>query len=185
MANEIIAYRQRPIHAQLAKNLKIVAWVLTAVVLTLVGLMQRVSIDLGFDTSFLPPFHAAVNAAAAATLIIALIFIKLGKVTAHRNTILVAMALSVVFLLSYVLYHITNEPVRYQGEGAIKLIYLSLLFSHIILAAVSLPFILFAFITGITNNFNSHLKLVKWVFPMWLYVAITGPICYLMLRPFY
>jgi putative membrane protein len=95
------------------------------------------------------------------------------------------MGFSVVFLLSYVVYHMTNDPTRYQGDGMARMIYFLLLISHIIFAAVSLPFILFTFIAAWTNRFDDHRRLARWVYPMWLYVAVTGPICYLMLRPYY
>lgn len=183
--SDITSYRKRPAKSALAKKLGIAAWVLSAVVLILVGAMQRMRFDLGFDTSLLPPFHAAVNAAAALTLVVALISIKRGNVTAHKRAIFVAMGLSVLFLLSYVAYHISNDPTKFGGEGAIKVFYYVLLITHIVLAGVSLPFILFAFISGITNQFDKHKKLVRWVFPMWLYVALTGPVCYFLLRPYY
>jgi putative membrane protein len=97
----------------------------------------------------------------------------------------VAMSLSVLFLLSYVAYHMTSEPTRFGGVGSIRTVYFMLLASHILLAAVSLPFILFTFIAAWTNRFKAHRKLARWVFPLWLYVALTGPICYWMLRPYY
>ena len=96
-----------------------------------------------------------------------------------------AMILSVLFLLSYVAYHMTNDPTRYGGVGGMRTLYFILLGTHIVFAAVSLPFIMFTFIAGWTNRFAAHRKLASWVFPLWLYVAITGPICYWMLRPYY
>jgi putative membrane protein len=96
-----------------------------------------------------------------------------------------AMFLSVLFLLSYVAYHMTNDPTRYGGTGAMRTVYFLLLITHIVSAAVSLPFILFTFIAGWTNRFAAHRKLARWVFPLWLYVAVTGPVCYWMLKPYY
>ncbi|MGE9270289.1 MAG: DUF420 domain-containing protein [Verrucomicrobiales bacterium] len=185
--NEREAWLSRKPNEALAGKLKGVAWVLSAVVLALVGAMQRIQLDLpeGWDTSFLPPFHASVNAAGAVVLVFALVFVKQGKIGLHRLAMGIAMGLSVVFLLSYVGYHITNDPTRYGGEGAMKTVYLSLLFTHIIAAAVSFPFILFTFIAAWTNRFEAHRRLARWVFPLWLYVAVTGPICYWMLRPYY
>ena len=109
----------------------------------------------------------------------------MGKVRLHRSTMLAAMGFSVLFLLSYVAYHMTNDPTKYGGEGVARTIYFILLITHIILAAISLPFILFTFIAAWTNRFEAHRSLARWVYPMWLYVAVTGPICYLMLRPYY
>lgn len=186
---------------QLSKKLHVLAWILTAVVLALVGLMRRVKIPLpeGWDFSFLPPFHASVNALTAVVLVVALYFIRQKRVEEHRKAIYVAMGLSVLFLLSYVAYHFTTPETIYgdvdsngkldAGElaavGSARTVYLVLLISHIVLAAVSLPLILFTFIRAFTGQYERHRKLARWVFPLWLYVAITGPVCYWMLKPFY
>lgn len=187
MSDERSEWLQKPEKVELNRKLRVVAWVVSALVLLLVAAMQRIRIPLpeGWDTSMLPPLHAAVNAAGAVVLVAALIFIKQGKVAAHRAAMVTAMGLSVLFLLSYVAYHMTNDPTRYGGEGAMRTVYFVLLITHIVSAAVSFPFILFTFIAGWTNRFAAHRKLARWVFPLWLYVAVTGPVCYLMLRPYY
>lgn len=201
MNDERRQWLARPPREELSKKLGIAAWVLTAAVLGLVSLMRRVKIPLpeGVDLSFLPPFHAAVNATAAVVLVIALIAVLKGRIGLHRKMIMTAMGLSVLFLLSYVAYHFTSNEVKFGDAnldgivdpaelskvGGMRTVYLILLASHIILAAVSLPFILFTFIAGWTNRFSAHKRLAKWVFPIWLYVAVTGPVCYLMLRPYY
>lgn len=185
----------------LAAKLRRVAWILTVLVLGLVVLMREVRIPLpeGVALSFLPPAHAIINGLAAIVLISALFAVKLGNITLHRRLILVAMGLSVLFLLGYVAYHFTTEEVKFgdsnhDGEvdaaeaaslGAIRSLYLLLLISHIVLAAVSFPFILLTFIAGWTRQFDKHRKLARRVYPLWLYVALTGPICYLMLQPYY
>lgn len=171
----------------LAKKMNRIAWVLTVVVLLLVGLMRRVKISLpeGWDFSFLPPFHASVNALTAVVLLIAYYFIRKKEVEKHRKAIYVAMGLSVLFLLSYVTYHFTTPDTLYCGEGNIRIAYFALLITHVILAALILPFILFTFIRAYTGQIERHRKMAKWVFPLWLYVAVTGPICYLMLMPCY
>ncbi len=201
MSDERQQWLARPPREELARKLGIAAWVLTAVVLGLVGLMRQVKIPLpeGVSLSFLPPFHAAVNATAAVVLIIAFIAVIKGRIALHRRMMLTAMALSVLFLLSYVAYHFTSGEVKFGDVnsdglvdaaerakvGGMRTVYLLLLASHIILAAVSLPFILFTFIAAWTNRFIVHKRLARWVYPLWLYVAITGPVCYLMLRPYY
>lgn len=188
-------------NVQLAKKLNIAAWIVSGAVLLLVGLMRQVKITLpaGVDLSFLPPFHATLNALTAVVLLVALYFIKQKKVTQHRQAIYVAMGLSILFLLSYVAYHFTAPATLYGDanhdgvvDAAEKLavggsrgFYLILLITHITLAAGILPFILFTFIRAFTNQFDRHKKMARWVFPLWLYVAITGPICYLMLMPYY
>jgi putative membrane protein len=149
--------------------------------------MQKVRLPLpdGWSTTFLPPIHAGINAVAAVVLLVSVIFIKLGNVRMHRATMVAAMGLSVLFLLSYVAYHMTNDPTRFPPGAPLRGLYLFLLITHILAAAVSLPFILFTFIAGWTNRFTAHRRLARWVFPLWLYVAVTGPVCYWMLRPYY
>lgn len=172
---------------KLAKTLRVWAWVITVAVLFLVGLMRQVKIPLpeGVSFSFLPPIHASLNALTAVVLIFAFRFIKQKKVEQHRKAIYLAFALSVGFLLSYVLYHFTTPETLYGGEGFMRTVYFILLISHIVLAAGIFPFILFTFIRAYTNQIDQHKKMARWVFPFWLYVAITGPICYLMLLPYY
>ncbi len=187
MSDERSEWLAKPANEALSRKLKLVSWVLSTVVLLLVVVMQKVRLPLpdGWSTSMLPPFHAGVNAAGALVLILALVFIKQGKVAAHRAAMMAAMGLSVLFLLSYVAYHMTNDPTRYGGEGPMRTVYFFLLITHIVSAAVSFPFILFTFVAGLTNRFSDHRRLARWVFPLWLYVAVTGPVCYLMLRPYY
>ena len=95
------------------------------------------------------------------------------------------MVCSALFLLCYVAYHFTTPETKFGGEGSIRIVYFVLLISHIVLAAVSFPLILFTWIFGFTGQVTRHRKFSKITFPMWLYVAITGPACYLMLRPYY
>ena len=186
---------------QLEKKMNIGAWVLTVVVLLLVGLMRQVKIPLpdGWDFGVLPPFHATVNAVTAVVLLAALYFIKQKNVAAHRRAIYVAVGLSVLFLLSYVAYHFTTPETLYgdadgdgvlsatelAAAGSMRTIYLVLLLTHIVLAAVIFPFILFTFIRAYTGQFERHKRMARWVWPIWFYVAVTGPIVYLMLRPYY
>jgi putative membrane protein len=201
MQNERAHWLARPPQDELARKLAIAAWILTAAVLALVGLMRRVKLPLpdGVSLSFLPPLHAAVNALAAVVLVIALVAVLKGRIALHRRMMMVAMGLSVLFLLSYVAYHFTSNEIKFgdlnldgivdeterAGVGGMRTVYLVLLASHIVLAAVSLPLILFTFIAGLTNRFAAHRRLARWVYPMWLYVAVTGPVCYWMLRPYY
>ncbi len=186
---------------ELARRLTVGAWIATAVVLLLVGLMRRVKLPLpeGWDFGFLPPFHATLNALTALVLVYALYEIKRGNVAAHQRAIYVAIGLSVLFLLSYVAYHFTTPETLFgdadhdgvlsaaelAAVGGARTAYLVLLLSHIVLAALILPFILFTFIRAYTHQFEKHRRMARWVFPIWLYVAITGPIAYLMLMPYY
>lgn len=196
-------YLQREPKLALSKSLKITAWVLTAVVLGLVGMMRRPELKItlpdGFSFSFLPPVHATLNSIVAIALVVAVLAIKNKNVKLHTRAISVAMISSVLFLLCYVAYHFTTAETLFgdlnrdgvvdaleKGRaGSARTIYFVFLISHIILAGVSLPFILFTWINGLTNQFAKHKKLARWVFPMWLYVAVTGPICYFLLKPYY
>ncbi len=169
------------------KKLSRVAWVLTFIVYALVLSMGKLKEFMpdDLDFSFLPPFHSTMNALVALCLIAALVFIKKKDVKNHQRSINVAMVLSVFFLLSYVTYHITMDHTSFGGEGAIRYVYFFILNTHIILAGISLPFILQTFVRGYTGQVEKHRKMAKWVFPIWLYVAITGPVIYLMLLPYY
>ena len=171
---------------KLAKKLNILAWIITIIVMALVSLMRRVEkIDLGLDLSYLPGVHALLNTGAALALIFAYYFIRKKDILNHKKSIYAAILLSCLFLLSYVLYHFTHEEISFGGEGWLRTIYLLLLISHILLAALTFPFILFTFVRAYTNQIEKHKKLAKWIYPFWLYVTISGPICYLMLRPYY
>ncbi len=185
----------------LAKRLNVGAWIVSILVLLLVGMMRSIKIPVpaNWDFSLLPPFHATLNALTALALIAALIFIKQKKIRLHRNAMYLALTLSALFLLSYVVYHFTNPETIYgdsDGNGVLsaaelaavgstRTIYLIVLLSHIALAAISLPLILFTFIKAYTKQFVKHRNMARWVYPLWLYVAITGPVCYLMLMPYY
>ncbi|MCE2821998.1 MAG: DUF420 domain-containing protein [Bacteroidota bacterium] len=169
----------------LEKKLNTLAYVVSVVVLLLVGLMRRVKIETDIDFSFLPPVHASLNALTAVILVVAFIHIKNRRVEQHRKAIYAAMVTSALFLLSYVLYHFTTPETRFGGEGTIRYIYFFILVTHIVLAAVTLPFILLTFNRAYTDQFDRHKKMARWVFPLWLYVAVTGPVCYLMLKPYY
>ncbi|MCP3930048.1 MAG: DUF420 domain-containing protein [Bacteroidetes bacterium] len=186
---------------KLAKKLNTIAWVVTVFVLLLVGMMRRIKIELpeGWDFCFLPPFHAGVNALTFFVLLVAFYFIKQKRIEAHRKTIYIAVGLSVLFLLSYVTYHITTpetlfgdvngdrivSPEEIASVGSIRSVYFFFLITHILLAGIILPFILFTFVRAYTNQVEKHRKMAKWVFPLWLYVTLSGPICYLMLMPYY
>lgn len=187
MNDERKAWLARPPQEELSKKLGFAAWILSTVVLLLVVAMQKIKLPLpdGWSTAFLPAVHAGINSVAAVVLLVSVIAIKLGKVRLHRAGMVLAMLLSVLFLLSYVTYHMTHESTRYGGVGGIRTVYFLLLVTHIVSAAVSLPFILFTFIAAWTNRFAAHRRLARWVFPLWLYVAVTGPICYWMLKPYY
>ncbi|MBK8955533.1 MAG: DUF420 domain-containing protein [Saprospiraceae bacterium] len=165
------------------KRLNILAYIITAIVLLVVASMRQIKIESSIDFSFLAGFHSSLNAFTGVLLIIAYIFIRKKNIPRHRQLMSAAMISSLVFLISYVLYHITTPEVRFCKEGAIRTLYFVLLITHIILSALAFPFILFTYIRGLTNQHPAHEKMAKWVFPVWLYICISGPVCYLMLLP--
>ncbi|MCP4521251.1 MAG: DUF420 domain-containing protein [Cytophagales bacterium] len=137
------------------------------------------------DFSFLPHFHAILNSSTAICLIAGLIFVKKGNHTGHKTAMYSAFALSSIFLLSYVVYHSQTESVKYGGEGTIRIIYFIILISHIVLSAVVLPLILLSIYFAVTQRLDRHKKFVKFSYPIWLYVAITGVLVYAFLQPYY
>jgi putative membrane protein len=178
-----------PLSAAAEKKLRIGVWVVTALVLVLVGLMRRpelrIALPEGMHLNFLPAVHAVLNSTVALCLVAALLAVKQGNIARHKRFMTAAMVLSTVFLLCYVAYHFTNAETRFGGEGGIRALYFGLLITHIFSAAVSFPLILLTYLAGWADRREAHRRLAKITFPLWLYVAITGPICYLMLRPYY
>ena len=169
----------------LEKKLNTLSWIVSIVVFLVVVMMRRIKIDTDIDFTFLPPLYSALNGITAVLLIIALMYIKKGMAQQHRKVMTAALITSMLFLVCYVIYHITTPETTYCQEGAIRYVYFTLLISHIVLAAVILPFILFTYIRAFTNQFERHKAIARWVFPLWLYVAASGPVIYLMLRPCY
>ena len=144
--------------------------------------------DFGIDVeplTFLPPIYAAINAVTAIVLVYAVISIKKGQRKQHENLMKFAITLSVLFLVMYVAYHMTSDSTKFGGEGAIKYIYYFILITHIVLSVAVIPFVLITYVRAITNNFERHKKIAKITFPLWLYVAVTGVIVYIMISPYY
>lgn len=168
-------------------SLKLVINIVSIVLPVVVAVMFRVELPINwpFDVHLLPMANAVINGLTALTLVGALIAIKQRNVTLHTRLIYTAMGLSLLFLVIYVLYHTTTTHTSFGGEGGIRIFYLSLLASHIILAAIQPPLVLYAFYYGYTGQYNKHLKWVRFSFPIWLYVSVTGVICYLMISPYY
>lgn len=143
-----------------------------------------VKID-GYDFSFLPPIYAGINALTAVLLVFGLIAIKKGKIEWHKRIMTTCLALSALFLVLYVAYHITSETTRYGGEGSIKAVYLFILASHILLSIAIIPLVLFTYVRALAERFDRHKKLARITWPIWLYVAVSGVLVYLMISPYY
>ena len=133
--------------------------------------------------TFLPPIYASINAITSILLISALIAIKNKKMKLHRSLMQTAIFCSVIFLLMYVAYHITSVPTKYEGEMIIT--YRVILISHIILSIVVIPLVLHSYIRAYLGDYQAHKKIVKYAYPVWLYVAVTGVIVYIMISPYY
>ena len=138
-----------------------------------------------YDFSSLPFFHAVLNGSTAILIFTGFVLIKNKKTELHKVTMLSAFSLSSIFLVSYVISKITNEPVPFGGEGMIRDIYFFILISHILLSIPVLPLALFSIYRAMTGEIEKHKSIVKWTFPIWMYVSITGILVYLLMHPYY
>jgi putative membrane protein len=137
------------------------------------------------NVSFLPHMNAMLNSATAISLIMGFIFIKNKQQRYHITAMLTAFGLSSIFLISYVIYHYQGTHTLFPGTGLIKVVYLSILLTHILLAIIVVPFVLLAIYFGATKQYIRHKKIARYTFPIWLYVAISGVLVYLMISPYY
>jgi putative membrane protein len=135
--------------------------------------------------SFLPPIYAAINGITALLLIFAVNAIKKGNRNLHEKLMTSAIGCSIVFLIMYVAYHMTSESTKFGGEGIIRYVYFFILITHIALSVIIIPLVLFTYVKALSQRFDKHKKLARITFPLWLYVAVTGVIVYLMIAPYY
>ncbi|MGJ8591098.1 MAG: DUF420 domain-containing protein [Aquaticitalea sp.] len=167
------------------KWIVILSIVIPLVVAVLFGVNLR---ELGFDVkplTFLPPIYATINGLTAVLLVIAFWAIKNKNIVLHENLMTTAVGCSAIFLVMYVAYHMTSDSTKFGGEGAIKYIYYFILITHILLSIIIIPFVLITYVRAITKNFERHKKIARITFPLWLYVAVTGVLVYLMISPYY
>lgn len=144
--------------------------------------------DFGYNVeplSFLPPIYATINGITAVVLVAGVLAIKNGKRLLHERLMTTAIALSVSFLVMYVAYHMTTDSTKFGGEGFIKIVYFFILISHIILSIAVIPLVLITYVRALAERFDRHKKIAKITFPIWLYVAVTGVVVYLMISPYY
>lgn len=144
--------------------------------------------DFGYNVqplSFLPPIYATINGITALVLVAGVLAIKNGKRILHERLMTTAIALSVAFLVMYVAYHMTSDSTKFRGEGIIRPIYYFILISHIILSIAVIPLVLITYVRALAERFDRHKKIAKITFPIWLYVAVTGVVVYLMISPYY
>ena len=150
-----------------------------------VAILFTVRIPNVAPLDFLPPIYASINALTALILIIAYVAIRKKKIKLHESLMKTAIALSIVFLLMYVAYHMTSDPTPIGGDGSLKYIYYFILISHILLSIGIIPMVLITYVRAISKRFADHKKISVITFPIWLYIAITGVIVYLMIAPYY
>lgn len=158
--------------------------ILSVTIPIVVAILFGVKIDAELPV-FLPPIYATINAITALVLVLAFIAIKQGKIQIHERLMKFAIVLSVLFLVMYVAYHMTSDSTKFGGEGIIKYVYYFILISHILLSIAVIPFVLITYVRAITNNIERHKKIAKITFPLWLYVAVTGVIVFIMISPYY
>lgn len=158
--------------------------ILSIVIPVAVAALFGIKIDAELPV-FLPPIYASINAVTALVLVLALIAIKNKKIILHERLMKFAIILSVLFLLMYIAYHMTSDSTKFGGEGMVKYLYYFILITHIILSIAVIPFVLITYVRAITNNIEKHKKIAKITFPLWLYVAITGVVVYIMISPYY
>ena len=156
--------------------------ILSIVIPIVVALLFGIRLDYELPV-FLPPIYATINAITAIVLVLAVIQIRRGRRSAHEWLMKTAILMSLLFLVMYVLYHMTSDSTPYEGNY--KAIYYFILISHIVLSVMVIPFVLITYVRAITNDFKRHKKIAKITFPLWLYVAVTGVIVYLMISPYY
>lgn len=176
-------------------NNKFISRLITAVsifVLIVVVILQSKVLNIFPDKSlipswvfFLPRLNAIINGTCSILLLLSLYFIKRKDIATHKKLNILTFILSSLFLVSYIIFHATGIKTTYGGEGAIRTVYYLILITHIILAAVVLPLVLFSFQKGLQMKVEQHKKLVRWTYPIWLYVTLTGVIVYLMISPYY
>ena len=167
------------------KWITVVSVLIPIVVAILFGIKLK---DFGIDVkplSFLPPIYATINGLTAVVLVAAVISIKKGNRKLHERLMTFAIALSVLFLVMYVAYHMTADSTPFGGEGVIRYVYFFILISHIILSIAIIPMVLITYVRALAESFDRHKKIAKITFPLWLYVAVTGVIVYLMIAPYY
>ncbi len=164
-----------------------IIWIFSSIVFLAVVVLNRVQVAApeGFDVHVFARINAVINSCVSVLLIAGLFSARAGRWTLHRNVMLAAMALSVLFLVSYILHHLFAGDTPYGGHGTIKVLYYVILFSHILLAAGSLPYILFTAYRGLTGRYPEHRKLARRTWPVWLYVSISGVVVYMLISPYY
>ena len=158
---------------------------ISVLILVVVVALRFVRIESIPPLTFLPPIYATINGLTAVILILAYRSILAKNIKRHELLMKISIGLSVVFLVMYVLYHMTTDPTSFGGEGVIKYIYFFILITHVTLSVFIIPMVLVTYVRAISGMFDKHKKIARITFPIWLYIAVTGVIVYLMISPYY
>lgn len=165
---------------------------LSVTVFAVVALLQSGLVNIFPDKSvipswvfFLPTLNAVINGTCSILLVLSLYFIKRKEIAIHKKINITTFILSSLFLVSYIIFHSTGIKTTYGGTGVIRYVYYFILITHIILAAIVLPLVLLSFYRGLQMQVDRHKKLVRWSYPIWLYVTVSGVLVYLMISPYY
>nr|WP_121269598.1 DUF420 domain-containing protein [Pedobacter schmidteae] len=160
--------------------------VLLSIVIPLaVAVLFYVKIPNATPLPFLPPIYATINGITAVLLVVAVIAVKNGKIKLHEYLMKCSIGCSVLFLLMYIAYHMTTPSTSFGGVGSIRYVYFFILLTHILLSIAIIPLVLITYVRALAKRFDRHKKIAKITFPLWLYVAVTGVIVYLMISPYY
>ena len=159
--------------------------VVSVIIPIVVAILFGVKLPNVEPLSFLPPIYATINGITAVLLLVAVWAIKNGNQKLHQNLMTTNIALSLLFLMMYIAYHMTSDSTSYGGEGAIKYVYYFILITHIVLSIALIPLVLRTYAMAYLKKFEDHRALAKYTFPVWLYVAVTGVVVYLMISPYY
>lgn len=145
----------------------------------------KLEVDLPFNVHVFAQVNGLINSVVSFLLLVGLLAVKRGRYELHKKVMIAAMILSILFLVSYILHHLLSDSTSYGGEGIMKTVYYFILISHIILAGIIMPFVLFTAYRALTAEWPRHKKLAKITWPIWFYVSVTGVIVYLMISPYY
>lgn len=176
-----------PVFKKNDKQARLLILTVSFVIFIAIVILSRVKleVDMGFDIHVFALINAIINSCVSVLLIAGLVAVRNKNYIAHRNIMLGAIILSVLFLVSYISHHLLAGDTKFGGEGAIRYFYFFILITHIFLAAIILPFILFTAYRSLTGEFDKHKKLARYTWPLWLYVSITGVLVYVLISPYY
>lgn len=177
----------QPMFKKNDKKAKGLIYVTSLVIFLVIASLSKIKldVDLGFDVHIFATINAVTNSLVSVLLVLALVAVKQRNYQRHKNFMMGAIILSLVFLVSYISHHLLAGDTYYGGEGTIRYVYFFILITHIFLAAIILPFILFTSYRALIGEYDKHKKLARYTWPLWFYVSVTGVVVYLMISPYY